>query len=242
MVKTNCTTSHQATAQEREEKACTIRHRQRTASGSEETTVEAGATTANLPVIQENAATLNDLIDISCRKFRELPAIGMALEEPLTYKGLHERILALAAGMRELGVGAGDRVAILGENSHHWVIAYMATVRLGASTVPIFPELPEADVHHILGEMRCDLIFLTQKQIEKIYDLKHQLKHVVTLDDYRDDTGLINLRTFSEVMAEALERVRRGGAGRAAGVPGRRARTIWPRSFIPRAPPAFPRR
>ncbi len=172
----------------------------------EATMIEAGSTTANLPVIQENATTLNDLIDISCRKFRELPAIGMALEEPLTYKGLHQRILALAAGMRELGVGPGDRVAILGENSHHWVVAYMATMRLGASTVPIFPELPEADVHHILGEMRCDLIFLTQKQIEKIYDLKHQLKHVVTLDDYRDDTGLINLRTFSEVMAEALER------------------------------------
>ena len=171
----------------------------------EEMAAETGPSSAHLPAIQENAATLNDLIDISCRKFRALPAIGMALEEPLTYKAFHERILALAAAMRELGVGAGDRVAILGENSHQWVMAYLATVRLGASTVPIFPELPEADVHHILGEMRCDLIFLTQKQIEKIYDLKHKLKHVVTLDDYRDDTGLIHLRTFGEVMTEALE-------------------------------------
>ena len=172
----------------------------------EETTGTVEINAAHLPVIQENALTLNDLIDISCRKYRDLPAVGMALEEPVTYKQLHERILALAAAMRVQGVKAGDRVAILGENSHNWVIAYMAVVRLGASTVPIFPELPEADVHHILGEMRCDLIYLTQKQIEKIYDLKHQLKHVVTLDDYRDDTGLIQLRTFGEVMAEALER------------------------------------
>ena len=51
----------------------------------------------HLPVIQENATTLNDLIDISCRKYRDLPAIGMALEEPLSYTALHERILALAA-------------------------------------------------------------------------------------------------------------------------------------------------
>ena len=33
-----------------------------------------------LPVIQENAETLNDLIDICCRRYRHLPAIGMAME------------------------------------------------------------------------------------------------------------------------------------------------------------------
>ena len=47
-------------------------------------------------------------------------------------------------------------------------------------------------------------IFLTQRQIEKIYDLKQQLKHVITFDDYRDDTGLITLQTFSDFLAEAL--------------------------------------
>ena len=164
------------------------------------------AAVVHLPVIQENATTLNDLIDISCRKYRDLPAIGMALEEPLSYTALHERILALAAHLQALGVKPGDRIAILGENSHHWGITYLATVRLGASTVPIFPELPEADVHHILTEMRCEIIFLTHRQIEKIYDLKHQLKHVVTLDDYRDDTGLIPLETFTDFLGEALER------------------------------------
>ena len=164
------------------------------------------AAVVHLPVIQENATTLNDLIDISCRKYRDLPAIGMALEEPLSYTALHERILALAAHLQALGVKPGDRIAILGENSHHWGITYLATVRLGASTVPIFPELPEADVHPILTEMRCEIIFLTHRQIEKIYDLKHQLKHVVTLDDYRDDTGLIPLETFTDFLGEALER------------------------------------
>jgi long-chain acyl-CoA synthetase len=160
--------------------------------------------TEHLPVIQENAATLNDLVDISCRKYRQLPAIGMALEESLTYKAFHERILAIAALLRRMGVKQGDRVALLGENSHHWGTVYLAVVRLGAITVPIFPDLPEADVHHILGEMRCNVIFLTQRQIEKIYDLKQQLQHVVTFDDYRDNTGLISLQTFSDFLAEAL--------------------------------------
>ena len=67
------------------------------------------AVATHLPVIQENPSTLNDLVDISCRKYRQLPAIGMALEEPLTYKAFHERILAVAALLRSRGVGAPPR-------------------------------------------------------------------------------------------------------------------------------------
>ncbi len=158
----------------------------------------------HLPVIQENATTINDLIDISCRKYRQLPAIGMALEEALTYKEFHERILSIAAYLRHLGVKQGDRVALLGENSHHWGTVYLAVVRLGACAVPIFPDLPEGDVHHILGQMGCNIIFVTQRQIEKIYDLKQQLQHVITFDDYHDNTGLITTQTFSDFLAEAL--------------------------------------
>ena len=128
----------------------------------------------------------------------------MALEAPLTYKAFHERILVLAASLRQLGVKAGDRVALLGENSHNWGTVYLAVVRLGAATVPIFPDLPDADVHHILGEMRCDFIFLTQRQMEKIYDFKQPFKHVITLDDYRDDTGLITVQTYTDFLAAAL--------------------------------------
>lgn len=158
-----------------------------------------------LPVIQENATTLNDLIDISCRKYHQLPAIGMALEEPLAYKEFHKRILSLAARLQAGGVVQGNRVALLGENSHNWGTAYLAAMRLGATAVPIFPDLPDADVHHILREMQCEVVFITQRQIEKIYDCQQQFKKVITLDDCRDETGLINLQTFSDFLAEAME-------------------------------------
>ncbi|MGI6656457.1 MAG: AMP-binding protein [Desulfobulbus sp.] len=166
---------------------------------------EARAANDHLPVIQENAATLNDLIDISCRKYRDLPAVGMALQEPLSYKALHERILALAALLRESGVKQHDRVAILGENSPNWVIAYLAVLRLGAVTVPIFPDSPDADVQHILREMDCDFLFSTQRQIEKVYELKQQLRQVITLDDYEDQTGLVQSHTFSSLLDRAME-------------------------------------
>ncbi|PIE59126.1 MAG: long-chain fatty acid--CoA ligase [Desulfobulbus propionicus] len=173
-------------------------------AGNDDGQAEVIAADQYLPAVQDSATTLNELIDISCRRFRLLPAVGMALERPLTYKEMHIRILSLAAYLQDLGAKPGDKIALLSENSHYWGMVYLAIVRIGANVVPIFPDLPEADVHHILSEMKCDIIFITQRQIEKIYDLKKHLKKVVTLDDYLDDTGLISLVTFSDFLEEAL--------------------------------------
>ncbi len=157
----------------------------------------------NLPVVQKDAVTLNELIDNSCRRYGELPALGMALEQPLTYGRLHALILALARQLRRNGVGHGSRVAILGENSHRWGMAYLAVVRLGAIAVPILPDLPEADVHHILGEMECRVLFLSRRQAEKIYDLEEKPPLLVSLDDSLDETGILELKPFSALLEEA---------------------------------------
>jgi long-chain acyl-CoA synthetase len=164
-----------------------------------------GTGTDNLPVSQHQAVDLNELLDTSCRRYADLGAVGMALEKPLTYRQLHERVLVLAAYLRTCGVKFGDRVAILAENSHNWGTIYLAVVRLGAVCVPILPDLPEADVHHILGEMECDILFLTQRQIEKIYDLDRKVDRVVTLDDYREESGITEVTPFSEFLTEARE-------------------------------------
>ena len=149
--------------------------------------------------------TLNDVIDSSCSKYRDSAAIGMAMERPLTYAEFHERILALATRLLSEDVKKGDNIAILGENSHNWGVAYLAIVRVGAVAVPILPDLPEKDVHHILNEMKVKAIFTTQKQIEKIYELRQEIKGpVITLDDYDGEIGVVVVNTFSSYLEEAL--------------------------------------
>jgi long-chain acyl-CoA synthetase len=166
---------------------------------------EAPTPGANLPVLREPGDTINMLFDTSCLRFSDFPAIGMALEDPMTYGTMHRMVLVLAARLQADGVVHGQRVALLAENSHHWGIAYLAIVRLGAIGVPILPDLPEADVHHILGEMQCDIIFTTQRQIEKIYELKHPISRIIMLDDDRDEKGTVEVTTFSEYVEKARE-------------------------------------
>jgi len=150
--------------------------------------------------------TLNYILDQSRAKYADRPAVGMALEQPLSYNQLHLNVVALAARLRQEGLAKGDRVAILAENSHFWGIAYFAIVRLGAVVVPILPDLPESDVRHILTEMQVRILFTTQRQIEKIYELKKELAGlVITLDDYRTPGDVIKVTPFSGLLAEAVE-------------------------------------
>jgi long-chain acyl-CoA synthetase len=155
------------------------------------------------------AMTLNYILDASCSKYRDTPAIGMAMETPLSYGDFRERIVALAARFLREGVEKGDRIALLGENSPNWGTAYLAIVRLGAIAVPILPDLPESDVHHILGEMRVKALFTTQKQIEKIYELRPDIYgKVITLDDSLTDHGGPEVIPLSNYLEEALAQLR----------------------------------
>jgi long-chain acyl-CoA synthetase len=164
--------------------------------------------------VVEVGMTLNYVIDSSCSKYRDNPAIGMAMEEPLRYGDFHERIFALATRLQNEGIVKGDRIAILGENSHNWGIAYLAIVRLGAIAVPILPDLPESDVHHILNEMQVNTLFTTQKQIEKIYELRKELKGpIITLDDYNAEISIVPIITFFNYLEEALVSFRENPEG-----------------------------
>ena len=102
--------------------------------------------------------TLNFILDQSKKQFGDLGAIGMALQSPLTYSQFHDQVMAIAFRLQQEGVKKNDHVAILAENSHHWGAVYFAIVRLGAVVVPILPDLPEADVHHILSEMKVSIL------------------------------------------------------------------------------------
>lgn len=158
-----------------------------------------------MPDSNDVRMTLNYILDTSFERYADQPAIGMAAETPLTYREFYDRITALAVRLRREGVKKGDHVALLAENSHNWGTAYFAIIRIGAIGVPILPDLPEADVHHILNEMEAPVLFITQRQIEKIYELnKKMLRQVITLDDSEGTPGVVDVIPFSTYLEEAM--------------------------------------
>ena len=148
--------------------------------------------------------TLNLLLEESARSFENRNATGFAFQPPIRYGELHQKALDVALLLKERGIKKGDRVAILADNSPQWGMAYFGIVRLGAVAVPILPDFPEADVKHILNETGAKILFTTQRQLEKLYELPDsRLKAIITLDDAADQNNLVATQPFSQFLSAA---------------------------------------
>lgn len=65
----------------------------------------------------------------------------------MTYGELRAQVAALRTALANIGVGRGDRVALLCGNGRYFVTSYLATVGLGAVAVPLNPTSPAAEIH-----------------------------------------------------------------------------------------------
>jgi long-chain acyl-CoA synthetase len=77
-----------------------------------------------------------------------------------TYPELFATALRATRGLHELGVGAGDRVALLLRNSLEFLQASIATVPLGASAVPINWHWRGAEIAHVLRDSAAKVLIL----------------------------------------------------------------------------------
>jgi long-chain acyl-CoA synthetase len=80
------------------------------------------------------------------------------------YSGKEVRALVLraASGLEGMGVGRGDRVAIIGSNSVRYMVVEMALGLLGAVSVPLYRTAPPREQRELLRMATCKLAFLEE--------------------------------------------------------------------------------
>jgi long-chain acyl-CoA synthetase len=71
--------------------------------------------------------------------------------QQITYGELRDQIERMRGGLAGLGIGDGDRVALLCGNGHPFVIAYLAIVGLGAVAAPLNPGSPAPEIQRELA-------------------------------------------------------------------------------------------
>ncbi len=77
------------------------------------------------------------------------------------------RVQHIALGLRELGIRAGDRVALLSENRPDWSITDLAILSLGAVNVPIYTTQAVEQVGFILQDSGARAIFVSGRKVYK---------------------------------------------------------------------------
>mgnify|MGYP001812075141 CR=1 FL=1 len=108
-----------------------------------------------------------------------------------SYGELREQVARFRGGLAALGVGDGDRVALLLGNNPHFVISYLATIGLGAIAVPLNPTSPTPEVEAELTTVDPAVV-IVERQSAATFDavdraLLRSLRSVVTTDQADGD-------------------------------------------------------
>ena len=115
------------------------------------------------------------------RRYRTLPGLlaaaverdpdGIAVDGPgrLTFADLGREVGEVAAGLRGLGIGPGDRIAIQAPNSATWIVAALATHSVGAALVPINTRYKGEETADIVGRSGVRLLFTVRDFLGEDY-------------------------------------------------------------------------
>ena len=107
-------------------------------------------------------------------------------DQKTSFAELDERMKAAARGLVRSGVGAGDRVAILSENSVAFVVAFGAVTRLGAVFVPLNYRLTVGELRVILADADTRLVLVSPEHLEMAGNLSADAS-LQPLDDVLHD-------------------------------------------------------
>jgi len=77
----------------------------------------------------------------------------------LTYGELAQKAKAAAGAMQALGIGKGDRVAILMPNGEQWLALFYGAALIGAVTVPVNTRFKAAEIDFCLKQSGATLLF-----------------------------------------------------------------------------------
>jgi len=85
-------------------------------------------------------------------------AVVFGENQRLSYRQLADHAEAVSAVLAEEGVGAGDTVAFLGENSPDFLVTLFGAVRIGAVFVPVNTRLAGPEISHVLSDSRARVL------------------------------------------------------------------------------------
>jgi long-chain acyl-CoA synthetase len=92
------------------------------------------------------------LLQGTVERFPDRPAVIELRGSSVTYAELWDRARRVAGGLRDAGVGTGDRVALQLGNGLDWALAFWGAHLAGAVVVPMNTRLSETEAEYVLAD------------------------------------------------------------------------------------------
>ncbi len=126
----------------------------------------------------------------------------------MTWSDCAKEVRRAGAGLLDLGVEKGDRVAIFADNQPRWIISDQAIQGSGAMGVPIYPTSTDRQLSFILNDSKAKgIITGDEKLMEQAYRVKEEVPSLEfiacmsTVDDPPDGAVL----GFDELMEKGIK-------------------------------------
>ena len=106
--------------------------------------------------------------------------------EKITYKQFKDDVVGLGTGLtKKFNLNNNERIIIIGENTYHWYVSYMAAVCGAGIAVPVDKELPPNEIENVIKRSRATVVIYSTKKkdiIKKVQDNLPGVKYFVQMN------------------------------------------------------------
>ena len=141
-----------------------------------------------MPEFKPKFESLVEVFNASVETYGDRALFGVKREgqwQWMTYAEWGDRVRRLRTALQSLGVEAGDRVAIIANNSPEWAMGAYACYGLGAAYVAMYESQLDKDWKHILHDCGAKVLFVAGADIaERVHgfrDALPELKEVIVI-------------------------------------------------------------
>lgn len=162
--------------------------------------------------------TINDVFRNRAGTYRDRIAIEKKTDgiwTGATWAEYYERASAVGMALNRLGIGRGDRVALLSENRLEWLYTDMGTLGIGGCIVPIYASLTPHEVAYIVENSGARVLVVEDSvqlaKAQHALDRVSSLEKIVVMDPDAMDTPHPAVMGFDELLALGQPQVARQG-------------------------------
>lgn len=138
--------------------------------------------------------TLVEMLAGSSQKYPDKVVFNFK-QQNWTYQDFEEQSNKVANGLKNMGIGKGDRVGLMMLNNPYFVISYFAIVKLGATVVPVNVMFKGAELQYLLNDSQAAALITSSMFVPLVSEIREKMetiKNIVVLDAPED----INVRGY----------------------------------------------
>lgn len=151
-----------------------------------------------IPVCEHR--TIGELVAARARQYKDRTFLTFE-DKAYSYQDIHELSNHVAAGMQQIGVQQGDRVAIFLPNSPDFIFTWFGLMKIGAIEVPVNTEQKGELLSYLLNNCRAKVLVTAPDLFGRIREIAGEL-------EYLEHIVLPDRQSAEQIKEEAAGRFR----------------------------------